>query len=69
MTTYRIETAAIANVTLFVEADSEEAALAVALDANSGGPRAVRALVAQCGGNLEAESLALDGAAVEREEP
>lgn len=59
---YRIETTAIANVTLYVEADDEEAALTVVRAANDKGATAVRFLLASCGGVTEVESLALDTA-------
>lgn len=66
--TYRIETGAIGSVTLYVEADSEQAALAVARAADDAGPTAVRSLLASCGGEIEVESLALDTAFVERDD-
>lgn len=66
--TYRIETSVIGSVTLYVDADSAEAALAVAKAANDESPTAVRSLLAASGGTVEAESLALDTACVERDD-
>jgi hypothetical protein len=63
--TYRIETGVIGSVTLYVDAEDERAALDVARDANDTGPTAVRALLASCGAEVEAESLALETASVE----
>ena len=66
--TYRIETTVIANVTLYIEADDEGEALAIARAANDEGATAVRSLLAIRGGEIEAESLALDTASVERDD-
>ena len=63
--TYRVETGVIGNVTLYVDAEDERAALDVARDVDAGGPAAVRALLASCGAEVEAESLALESASVE----
>jgi hypothetical protein len=70
MATYRIETSCIASVTLYIEADSPEAAKQRAQAASDDGPVHLWKFLRDEAGDpyLDIEALALDTASIEEED-
>lgn len=68
MTMFRIETSAIASLTLFVEADTEAAAVHRAREASNAGPSELRRFLQDADTDTEIESLDLDSSFVEATE-